>query len=185
MRWSEEVLWLREELWRVLVFLEWHAHWWEDWRTVETVYISLKTELAEGINAYAAKQVDIRRSIHSSFHRLWRGSGESVALGIGADNDILDLQDPATYELLHLSEPGLWLLFGPAAPIWLLVSSWCTSSHQYSLLPLRTDYHICYIWPSDFLLISVRIYCNLHFGSRPLALFRQCRATVTGPHRKW
>src|ERR1700676_2696026 len=107
MRWSEEVLWLREEMRRVLEFLEWHAHWWEDRRTVETVDISLKPELAEGIHAYAAKQVDICRSIHSSFHHLWRGSGEFVALGIGADNDILDLQDPATYELLHLSEPGL------------------------------------------------------------------------------
>jgi hypothetical protein len=107
MRWSEEVLLLREEMRRVLTFLRWHAHWWEDRRTVETVDVSLKPELAEGILAYAAKQAAIRQSIHSSFNHLWRGSVEFVTLGIGADNDILDFQDPVTYELLNPSEPGL------------------------------------------------------------------------------
>ena len=108
MGWSEEVLWLREEMRRVLEFLGWHAHWWEDRCTVETVDVALNPELAEGIHAYAAKQAAIRRSISSSFNHLWRGSREFVALGIEADNDILDFQDAATYELLNPpEEPGL------------------------------------------------------------------------------
>ena len=74
---------------------------------METVNVSLKHELAEGILAYVAKQVNICQSIHSSFNHLWQGPSEFFALGIGANNNILDLQDPATYELLNPSKAGL------------------------------------------------------------------------------
>jgi hypothetical protein len=89
MGWSEEVLLLREEMRRVLEFLEWHAGWWEDRRSLHSV---LKPELAEGMLAYSSKQASIRRSIGASFNSLWRSSDELINLGIGADNDILDLR---------------------------------------------------------------------------------------------
>jgi len=84
---------------RVLQFLEWHAHWWED---RQIPYEANSSELAEGISAYACKQADIRWSIRNSFNRLWRCSDEFIALGIGADNEILDLQHAGTQELLKL-----------------------------------------------------------------------------------
>jgi hypothetical protein len=97
MRWSEEVLLLREEMRRVLAFLDWHACWWEDRRTARR---GLMPEVAEGMVAYASKQAQIRRSIRSSFDHLWRNSDEFISLGIGADNDILDLRYAATYNIL-------------------------------------------------------------------------------------
>jgi hypothetical protein len=103
MRWSEEVLLLREEMRRVLQFLEWHAGWWEDRRSLHE---GLTSELAEGMTAYASKQANIRRSIRKSFNHLWRASDEFIALGIGSDNDILDLQHPATFKVLNMPPIG-------------------------------------------------------------------------------
>jgi hypothetical protein len=99
MGWSEEVLLLREEMRRVLEFLEWHAGWWEDRRSLHS---ALTPELAEGMLAYSSKQASIRRSIGASFNSLWRSSDELINLGIGADNDILDLRQAASLKLLDL-----------------------------------------------------------------------------------
>jgi len=119
MRWSEEVLLLQEEMRRVLQFLEWHAHnhWWEDW---QTTYEGSSPELAEGISAYACKQADICQSIHNSFNHLWQCSDEFIALGIRADNEILDLQHAGTQELLIsvfriVETCAVTCLFGPFA----------------------------------------------------------------------
>ena len=99
MRWSEEVLLLREEMRRVLTFLEWHASWWQ---TKGSLHTGLQPDVAEGMFAYANKQAHIRRSMASSFNDLWRGSAESIALGVGADNDILDLGLAAGTDLLEV-----------------------------------------------------------------------------------
>ena len=99
MRWSEEVLLLREEMRRVLAFLEWHADWWEDRRALHE---ELDSVLDEGMKAYAGKQAHIRRTMRKYFNNLWRSSDQFIALGIGADNDILDLREAASYNLLDL-----------------------------------------------------------------------------------
>jgi hypothetical protein len=98
MRWSEEVLLLWEEMRRVLQFLEWHAHWWEG---RQTLHDGSSPELAEGMSAYACKQANIRRSIRTSFKHLWHRSDEFKTLGIGANDEILDLQHAAAQELLE------------------------------------------------------------------------------------
>ena len=100
MRWSEEVLLVREEMRRVLQFLEWHARWWEG---LQTRHDGSSPELAEGVSAYACKQASIRRSIRTSFKRLWHRSDEFKTLGIGANDEILDLQQAAAHELLDTS----------------------------------------------------------------------------------
>jgi len=84
---------------RVLEFLEWHAQWWESW---PNALVDLPPERAEGMMAYTIKQAHIRQSIRTSFNHLWRCLDEFIKLGIGTDNDILDLQDPAMYKLLDL-----------------------------------------------------------------------------------
>ncbi|KZP24407.1 hypothetical protein FIBSPDRAFT_1011668, partial [Athelia psychrophila] len=88
MRWSEEVLILREEMVRVLVFLTWHALWWERQALRRT---GLSPEAAEGVAAYAYKQANIRRKIRASFDTLWRTSWATIEQGIGANNMVLDL----------------------------------------------------------------------------------------------
>lgn len=88
MRWSEEVLILREEMRRVLAFLTWHAVWWDQQVQRRT---GLSLEAAEGVAAYAYKQASIRRKIRSSFDTLWRSSWASLDQGVGADNAILEL----------------------------------------------------------------------------------------------
>jgi hypothetical protein len=99
MRWSEEVLLLREEMRRILAFFDWHAGWWEARRALHE---NLTPQMAEGMNAYACKQAQLRRSLRTSFNHLWRSSEQLISLGIGADNDILDLREAATWRLLDL-----------------------------------------------------------------------------------
>lgn len=95
MRWSEEVLILREEMRRVREFLQWHATWWRE--KAHQVRDDITQEHAEGMFAYASRQEYIRQHIRDSFDTLWQGSKELAATGIGASNDILDL-DLATSE---------------------------------------------------------------------------------------
>jgi hypothetical protein len=95
---SEEVLFLREEMRRVLAFLDWHAGWWDERRFLFT---GLSHDEEEGVIAYASKQAHIRRSMRSTFDRIWHSSHELIQLGIGADNDILDLDYAAGVDLLN------------------------------------------------------------------------------------
>jgi hypothetical protein len=81
----------------VLQFLEWHARWWEGHQIPPE---GSSPELVEGISAYACKQASIRRSIRTSFNQLWHCSDEFKKLGIGADDEILDLPLAATQKLL-------------------------------------------------------------------------------------
>jgi hypothetical protein len=55
MHWSEEVLFLCEEMQRVLAFLEWHAGWWDEWENMLTEL----SDVQEGVVAYASKQASI------------------------------------------------------------------------------------------------------------------------------
>lgn len=99
MRWSEEVLLLREEMRRVVAFLQWNGEWWEE---RQDVLQGLEMEHNEGVNAYARKQAHIRRTIQMSFKDMWYGLDDFMVLGIGGDNEILDLAPATTSRLSNL-----------------------------------------------------------------------------------
>ncbi|EIW81450.1 hypothetical protein CONPUDRAFT_55555, partial [Coniophora puteana RWD-64-598 SS2] len=71
-RWSEEKELLREEMHRVLRFLEWQATWWEE--RVEQSLANSNSILdadSEGLAAYGYWQAALRRSIAANFSCLW------------------------------------------------------------------------------------------------------------------
>lgn len=88
MRWSEEVLLIRQEMSRVLAFLSWHAVWWDQQTTRRT---DLSPETAEGVSAYANKQAAMRRKIRSSFDLLWTTGWNLIVHGVGSNNAVLNL----------------------------------------------------------------------------------------------
>jgi hypothetical protein len=87
MRWSEEVLFLVEEMWRVVTYHEWHADW---WLQQATWWDGLPAERMEGLSAYAHRQASIRLEMRDRFLDNWRNVGTFVELGAGADNSVLD-----------------------------------------------------------------------------------------------
>ncbi|KAF7965473.1 hypothetical protein HWV62_43305 [Athelia sp. TMB] len=89
MRWSEEVLLLREEMRRVQAFFAWHACWWEQ---QADRLPDLSVEDDEGIAAYAARQAFVRRSMARSFDTLWRAEWPSIDEGAYAGSELLDLE---------------------------------------------------------------------------------------------
>ncbi|KAF7964434.1 hypothetical protein HWV62_7984, partial [Athelia sp. TMB] len=90
MRWSEEVLLIREEMRRIQTFFLWHARWWDEQGHRNP---DLSVEDAEGIAAYAARQSSIRMAMAHSFDILWREGWPSIGgKGIGANHAILELE---------------------------------------------------------------------------------------------
>ena len=59
---------LKEEMRRVRKTLEWRAAWWEQRREGWT---GQDEAMHEGIRAYATRQADIQRGLHTRFTRLW------------------------------------------------------------------------------------------------------------------
>ncbi|KAH7906735.1 hypothetical protein BJ138DRAFT_1219206 [Hygrophoropsis aurantiaca] len=82
-RWTEEVLLLREEMRRVLAFLDWHAAWWDDQSTRRAVGMHepgtgepvlarpWTADEASGAAAYAKRQAALRRSMRANFSDMW------------------------------------------------------------------------------------------------------------------
>jgi hypothetical protein len=68
LRWSEEVMLLKEEMRRVRKTLEWKASWWDD---RQEGWSGLDAAASEGVKAYAARQARIQRELHARFTRLW------------------------------------------------------------------------------------------------------------------
>jgi hypothetical protein len=87
-RWNEEVLLVKEEMRRVLTFLEWKAVWW----TKEGVRdLDVRPDIADGIRAYAAKQAHINRALARSFKMRWESAGRDYEQGHEQDkNDFID-----------------------------------------------------------------------------------------------
>lgn len=79
-RWNEEVHLVKEEMRRVLTFLEWKAVWWtkEGGRDLD-----VRPDIADGIRAYAAKQASINRKLAHSFKMRWESTFETQ----GRDNE--------------------------------------------------------------------------------------------------
>ncbi|KDR65401.1 hypothetical protein GALMADRAFT_81900, partial [Galerina marginata CBS 339.88] len=66
---KEEVMLLREEMRRVIAFLEWKAKWW-----IGKMFMRVGEgkDLDEGLYSYAKTQSDLQRSLATHFAALWR-----------------------------------------------------------------------------------------------------------------
>ncbi|KAG2738126.1 hypothetical protein P692DRAFT_20637822, partial [Suillus brevipes Sb2] len=67
-RWEEEVELLREEMRRIIAFLDWHAGWW-DMQGPRRAFNSLQAR--EGALAYAQRQANLRRTMAVHFKSVW------------------------------------------------------------------------------------------------------------------
>ena len=65
---KEEVLLLREEMRRVLEYLEWKAKWW----TLQAGLRSVDTGLSEGLHSYAEVQSQLQHSLVNHFRSIWK-----------------------------------------------------------------------------------------------------------------
>ncbi|KAF9470843.1 hypothetical protein BDN70DRAFT_901798 [Pholiota conissans] len=87
LRGKEEVMILKEEMRRVLAFLDWKARW---WRAREGVKSGVSKDLAEGLTSYAHGQAALQEELSTHFRRLWKSplqEAMSLADGIGGDRD--------------------------------------------------------------------------------------------------
>jgi hypothetical protein len=71
--WAEEVQLLQEEMCQVLQFSEYHAAWWEDWKSLWMAGLLL--DLSDGVHVYAAKQAFILRNRAKDFTQMWKTPG--------------------------------------------------------------------------------------------------------------
>jgi hypothetical protein len=78
MRWSEEVLLVKEEMRRVLTFMLWHASWWED---RQMNFDQLPKAEEEGMRGYALRQAALRRALHADFTKQWKAVPSMVRKG--------------------------------------------------------------------------------------------------------
>lgn len=68
LRWSEEVDLLREEMRRVLRFLDWKVQWWHE----RAKWIECTDDaVSEGLQAYALRQADFLLHLLLSFTKTW------------------------------------------------------------------------------------------------------------------
>ncbi|KDR68470.1 hypothetical protein GALMADRAFT_15264, partial [Galerina marginata CBS 339.88] len=66
---TEEVALLREEMRRVLAFLNWKAWWWSSKQASRVVQ---DVVLTEGLQAYAIDQASLQRQLQESFRVIWK-----------------------------------------------------------------------------------------------------------------
>ena len=85
-RCKEEVLLLKEEMRRVLAFLEWKSEWWLERQSLRG---GVTPALAEGITAFAIGQANLQRSLATHFREIWKGSlrDENLANADTPSND--------------------------------------------------------------------------------------------------
>ena len=77
-RWAEEVELLQEEMWRVVVFLEWKS--WDWLARVGARAEGLTPSVQSGLNAYAKKQAAVYHDLAVTFAKLWRPTLVSYGL---------------------------------------------------------------------------------------------------------
>ena len=71
-RCREEVLLLKEEMRRVIAFLDWKAAWWVDRQGARTDVT--RNDLHEGLHAYAETQADLQKALKEEFCTIWKVS---------------------------------------------------------------------------------------------------------------
>jgi hypothetical protein len=89
--WMEEVELLKEEMKRVLQFLEWRSSWWKSRRTE---WDGLDNEVVNGLKAYALRQAALHESLASAFQDKWEAPAVKAAReAADVDMGITDLVD--------------------------------------------------------------------------------------------
>jgi hypothetical protein len=78
-RWEEEVLLLREEMRRVLRYLDWEA---ETWKQRASVRENESLELRQGLSAYALRHKAQYRDLATFFKAEWNLSVGAVATAV-------------------------------------------------------------------------------------------------------
>ncbi|KAJ7456847.1 hypothetical protein B0H11DRAFT_2243727 [Mycena galericulata] len=81
-RWEEEVLLLREEMRRVLRYLDWQVEWWQARVSVRP---EASPELRAGLAAYALAQASAYSELATHFQGNWSVSVGAAALSVVAD----------------------------------------------------------------------------------------------------
>jgi hypothetical protein len=89
-RCKEEVLLLKEEMRRVLVFLEWKHDWWLQWQSLRE---GLPLELGEGLRAFSLGQADLQKGLASHFQEILRGALDSDNNNNNDDDEDNDEED--------------------------------------------------------------------------------------------
>ncbi|KAJ7437065.1 hypothetical protein B0H11DRAFT_2255628 [Mycena galericulata] len=97
-RWVEEVELLREEMRRVLRYLEWDSGSWESRVSVTDARVDVPSPTQHGMMAYATKQAAIRREL-AAFYK----SQLSMSVGATVDSVLAGVRDDDLAELF--SEP--------------------------------------------------------------------------------
>lgn len=67
-RWSEEVVWLIEEMRRILQYFRWRAAWWRKRQNLRT---DANPDVSRGLSAYANKQAALITALGHSFAAKW------------------------------------------------------------------------------------------------------------------
>ncbi|KAJ7623835.1 hypothetical protein DFH06DRAFT_1142681 [Mycena polygramma] len=67
-RWTEEVMLLREEMRRVLRYLDWQVRWWRDRAALRTDW---SAAVGAGAHAYAMKQASWHERLAGHFQTKW------------------------------------------------------------------------------------------------------------------
>lgn len=68
-RCQEEILLLKEEMRRVLAFLNWKSSWWLNRRNSR---VDITSDIVEGLQAYAETQADLQQSLKEHFCTIWK-----------------------------------------------------------------------------------------------------------------
>jgi hypothetical protein len=83
-RCKEEVMLLKEEMRRVVAFLNWKLRWWKE---REEKRKGVDSALLEGLHAYATKQGILQECLSDDFVRMWQSMKSDTQLFPESHND--------------------------------------------------------------------------------------------------
>ncbi|KAJ6495718.1 hypothetical protein C8R47DRAFT_974024 [Mycena vitilis] len=89
-RWEEEVALIREEMRRVLRYLDWQVRWWKERQETST---PMAEELRAGLRAYAVEQAIMHQQIADFFRTRWSQSIREAAQSVLASEEGAELNE--------------------------------------------------------------------------------------------
>ncbi|KAJ7701955.1 hypothetical protein B0H17DRAFT_1195153 [Mycena rosella] len=105
-RWEEEVDLLREEMRRVIRYLEWQVTRWEEWRMATATCVDIDAGMHHGMAVYAAKQATFHHKICAHFRA---GLSLSVDDATSSVISTIEGEDLNAFLILHTwREAGGW-----------------------------------------------------------------------------
>ena len=88
---------VKEEMRRVLAFLEWRASWWDRQGKAQ---LNVSDDILEGARAYAAKQAHINRALAASFEACWGAElRQDQDKSMGHDQELGDASTGSSKEM--------------------------------------------------------------------------------------